>query len=81
MKQEEIKKMKENEEKLFEQINEEFRVLQEQERLKEFDKKKEAIPAEPAEGTPNTVQVMIRLPNGNRISRRFHLKDTLQVGI
>jgi FAS-associated factor 2 len=79
LQQQEEKMFQANEEQLFESLNNEIQSMQEKDEQKAFERKRAEIPAEPAEGTPNTVQIMIRMPNGNRMSRRFHNKDTLQV--
>lgn len=38
-----------------------------------------ALPPEPADGGEGVVNLMIRLPGGSRIARRFHTSDSLQV--
>ena len=39
-----------------------------------------SLPPEPAEGGEGVVHVLVRLPGGSRVGRRFHRTDQLQVG-
>ena len=41
--------------------------------------KKASLPVEPGVGTEGAVQIVIRMPSGSRLSRRFHQEDELSV--
>lgn len=53
---------------------------EEQEKLQQMIKtKKSNIPPEPSESAPNTISLIIRLPDGLKLSRRFDISTPLQV--
>jgi hypothetical protein len=37
------------------------------------------LPPEPESGDPTSMQVLLRLPSGHRLERRFRISDRLQV--
>ncbi|GMH35432.1 hypothetical protein BSKO_03300 [Bryopsis sp. KO-2023] len=41
--------------------------------------KKSTLPQQPSESTADTITIMIRLPDGSKLSRRFELSNPLQV--
>lgn len=47
--------------------------------LRLIETKKLNIPDEPPETAPNTIALVIRLPDGSKLSRRFGLSTPLQV--
>mgnify|MGYP002624254814 CR=1 FL=1 len=77
--EERLRKQKEEEErrKIAEKEEEERRKQQEKELLRQ--KKLESLPPEPAEGEENNFLIVIRLPDGNRVQRRFKNFDKAQV--
>lgn len=56
------------------------RKAEEQEHLlRLMETKKSNIPDEPSESAPNTIALVIRLPDGSKLSRRFDMSTPLQV--
>ncbi|KAG1692961.1 FAS-associated factor 2-B [Nymphon striatum] len=78
LKADQEKERKKREEKLQQEQAEEMKIREIKEKLQakeELRKRKidliEQIPAEPAENDPDAVRIMIKLPNGARLDRRF----------
>jgi len=74
-----LRKEKEAEEQKIRKQQEEERRIREEEKEQQRDIKVKRLPAEPAEGSPNAVNVVFRTPNGNNLERRFNNTDKVQV--
>lgn len=68
---------KREEEMKFQKEEEEKKLLELQKEAKR--KKMENLEVEPAENEPNLILVLFRLPNGSKISRRFRIREEIQV--
>jgi len=74
-----MKQLAEEEEaRIMKQIEEEQKVIEEKKK-KEKETKLVSLPPEPNEGDKGIIQVVFRLPNGQRIERRFNQTDKLQI--
>ncbi|XP_035223428.1 FAS-associated factor 2-like isoform X2 [Stegodyphus dumicola] len=64
------------------EMEERNKILEEQRRKEEIRRQKielaDQIPEEPAEDHPSTIRLMIKLPNGTRLVRRFSRDDSLK---
>lgn len=52
-----------------------------QELLKRKEHLRDMLPPEPATDDPNTVRILLKLPNGTRLERRFNKTDSIKVGL
>jgi len=73
-----LKKEKEAEEQKLRKQQEDERRIREEEKEQQRDIKIKRLPAEPAEGSPNAVNIVFRTPNGNNLERRFNNTDKVQ---
>jgi len=48
-------------------------------KIQEIDRKRRELPEEPSESDNNIATIVIRLPDGNRLTRRLRRTDKLQV--
>jgi len=78
LKQDEINRLLKEEEERQRLLEEEVRIQEMKKEQKERDKKLlfSKLPPEPEKGD-NVVQLMIRLLNGSRVTRRFHLDSQI----
>ena len=47
--------------------------------LKQSEIKRDQLPPEPEEGTPETSTIVLRLPTGERVTRRFNKNEQVQL--
>jgi len=74
--QEKERKAREEEQKKLE-VERALREAEEKKR-QQLERKKIALPVEPALGSEGVVHIVVKLPSGDRISRRFHKHNKLQ---
>lgn len=68
-----------NEAKLAAERDEEEKTLRRQQIQSRRIETRAALPLEPSPGEPNSVKVSLKFPSGERVERRFHSDDSLQV--
>lgn len=53
------------------------RKLEEERKKQEIEEKKKTLPSEPSETEKDTTRVLLRLPDGSRVQRRFRLSEKI----
>jgi len=78
----EKKKREEQELKALKEMEERNKIIEEQKRKEEIQRRKiellDEMPQEPPDDGPNTIRLMIKLPTGTRLERRFERDQSLK---